>query len=195
MLRDRSWRKPRRFWRRSETFHSGLRTRNAGGISREQYISRIYQYGWTLNQPLSSDGERVRQGPIKASALSTIALNSKPLDLGVSRSMQDYMADKAKENWRSGGPYEQYVGRWSRKVARDFLAWLQVSPGQTWGDVGCGTGALVDTILAGFDPKSIVAIDRSEGFIAEARRTIDDSRVRFRSAMPRCFPGRADHAM
>ena len=89
------------------------------------------------------------------------------------------MADKAKENWRSGGPYEQYVGRWSRKVAKDFLAWLNVSPGQTWGDVGCGTGALVDAILSGFDPKSIVAIDRSEGFVAEARRTIDDARVRF----------------
>jgi hypothetical protein len=28
---------------------------------------------------------------------------------------------EAKENWGSGGPYEQYVGRWSRKVAREFL--------------------------------------------------------------------------
>jgi hypothetical protein len=34
------------------------------------------------------------------------------------------MAEGAKENWGSGGPYEQYVGRWSRKVAEEFLAWL-----------------------------------------------------------------------
>ena len=89
------------------------------------------------------------------------------------------MAEGTKENWGSGGPYEQYVGRWSRKVAREFLAWLGVSPGQTWGDVGCGTGALVDMILAESEPQSSAAIDGSEGFIAEARRRIADSRVRF----------------
>jgi ubiquinone/menaquinone biosynthesis C-methylase UbiE len=84
------------------------------------------------------------------------------------------MTDKAKETWESGGPYEQYVGRWSRKIAREFLAWLRVSPGQTWGDVGCGSGALIDAILAEFDPKAIMAIDRSEGFVAEARRRVGD---------------------
>jgi SAM-dependent methyltransferase len=89
------------------------------------------------------------------------------------------MTQAAMENWGSGGPYEQYVGRWSRKVAREFLAWLQVPPGKTWGDVGCGTGALAETILAELDPQSVTAIDRSEGFIAEARRRIADSRVRF----------------
>ena len=88
------------------------------------------------------------------------------------------MTDKARETWESGGPYEQYVGRWSRKVAREFLAWLRVSPGQTWGDVGCGSGALIDAILAEFDPKAIMAIDRSEGFVAEARRRVGDPRVR-----------------
>jgi SAM-dependent methyltransferase len=89
------------------------------------------------------------------------------------------MAEGAKENWGSGGPYEQYVGRWSRKVAREFLAWLAVPPGQTWADVGCGTGALVDMILTGYEPQSIAAIDKSDGFIAEARRRIADPRTRF----------------
>jgi ubiquinone/menaquinone biosynthesis C-methylase UbiE len=89
------------------------------------------------------------------------------------------MTDEAKETWAYGGAYEEYIGRWSRKVSREFLAWLQLSPGQTWSDVGCGSGALVDSILAGFDPKAIIAIDRSEGFIAEAQHRIGDSRVRF----------------
>jgi SAM-dependent methyltransferase len=89
------------------------------------------------------------------------------------------MAEGAMENWGSGGPYEQYVGRWSRNVAKEFLAWLGVAPGQAWSDVGCGTGALVGTILAECDPKAIMAIDRSEDFIAEARRRITDPRVRF----------------
>jgi SAM-dependent methyltransferase len=89
------------------------------------------------------------------------------------------MAEGVKENWGSGEPYEQYVGRWSRKVAKEFLVWLAVSPGRAWADVGCGTGALVGAILAECEPQSIAAIDRSEGFIAEARRRILDSRVRF----------------
>jgi SAM-dependent methyltransferase len=89
------------------------------------------------------------------------------------------MAEGAKENWGSGGPYEQYVGRWSRKVAKEFLAWLDVAPGQAWADVGCGTGSLVGSILAECDPQSIAAIDRSEGFVSEAQRRIADPRVRF----------------
>jgi SAM-dependent methyltransferase len=89
------------------------------------------------------------------------------------------MVNLAMENWASGEAYEKYAGRWSRKVAREFLATLQVSPGQTWGDVGCGSGALVDSILAGCDPKAIMAVDRSESFIAEAQHRIGDSRVSF----------------
>lgn len=34
---------------------------------------------------------------------------------------------KPTENWGSGGPYEQYVGRWSRKVAEEFLTWRGAS--------------------------------------------------------------------
>lgn len=83
------------------------------------------------------------------------------------------------ETWGSRGPYEQYVGRWSRKVAKEFLAWLNVPPDHAWADVGCGTGVLVEAILARFDPKSITAIDRSESFIGDARRRIADSRVYF----------------
>jgi SAM-dependent methyltransferase len=86
---------------------------------------------------------------------------------------------EAKEIWASGAAYEEYVGRWSRKVAREFLVWLEVAPEQTWGDVGCGSGALVESILAECKPKAIMAIDRSEGFIADARRRIHAHRVRF----------------
>jgi hypothetical protein len=71
------------------------------------------------------------------------------------------MADSAKETWGSGDAYEQYVGCWSRPVAREFLEWLNVEPGLRWGDVGCGTGALVECILAGSDPTSIIAVDRA----------------------------------
>jgi hypothetical protein len=38
------------------------------------------------------------------------------------------MAEPA-DVWASGDAYEPYVGRWSRRVTAEFLAWLSVPPG------------------------------------------------------------------
>jgi SAM-dependent methyltransferase len=102
--------------------------------------------------------------------------------------MESTMNEPIKEAWGSGGPYEQYVGRWSRKVAREFLAWLGVPSRQTWGDVGCGTGALVECILAMADPKFVFAIDRSDGFLTAAQAKINDQRVQFKVADATALP-------
>ena len=89
------------------------------------------------------------------------------------------MADQAKENWNSGEAYEQYVGRWSRKVAYEFLAWLQTRPGRDWADVGCGTGALTSAILTSCEPLSVRGIDSSAGFVSLARQSVSDPRACF----------------
>jgi SAM-dependent methyltransferase len=89
------------------------------------------------------------------------------------------MTEMSKENWGAGDPYELYVGRWSRKVAMEFLDWISVPAKARWADVGCGTGALTQWILARSDPRSIAGIDKAEGFIATARQNIADSRVTF----------------
>ena len=81
--------------------------------------------------------------------------------------------------WDSGDAYEQYVGRWSRTVAIEFLRWLAPRPGLAWADVGCGTGALASTILTMCDPASVSGIDSSESFVSLARQRIDDPRARF----------------
>ncbi len=58
------------------------------------------------------------------------------------------MAEAQRQSvWGSSEAYEPYVGRWSRLVAREFLHWLSISPSARWLDVGCGTGALSQTIL------------------------------------------------
>lgn len=54
---------------------------------------------------------------------------------------------QGKNIWARGDLYEPYVGRWSRRVAREFLNWLAVPEGKDWVDVGCGTGALIQTII------------------------------------------------
>lgn len=83
------------------------------------------------------------------------------------------------ETWSSGGGYESYMGRWSRLVAREFLAWLAVAPGQRWLDVGCGTGALTQMILTAAEPSAVTGIDPSAGFIAYAQASTPDARARF----------------
>jgi ubiquinone/menaquinone biosynthesis C-methylase UbiE len=84
-----------------------------------------------------------------------------------------------KSVWASGEAYEPYVGRWSRLVAREFIDWLEITPNARWLDVGCGTGALAQTILRHANPSQINGIDPSEGFLALARQQTQDSRVRF----------------
>jgi len=84
------------------------------------------------------------------------------------------------DTWAAGDAYEPYIGRWSRLVARDFVAWLAVPPRQRWLDIGCGTGALMQTILAGAEPAEVTGVDPSEGFLATARKRADDARASFR---------------
>src|SRR6478609_3255424 len=81
--------------------------------------------------------------------------------------------------WASGDAYEPYIGRWSRHVARQFLAWLSASPGGRWLDVGCGTGALSQTILDQASPAQVTGVDPSAGYIAYARAHVRDGRATF----------------
>jgi SAM-dependent methyltransferase len=85
-----------------------------------------------------------------------------------------------KEVWAAGDAYEPYVGRWSRRVAPEFLAWLAAPAEAGWLDIGCGTGALTRTILERSNPRSVVGVEPSEGFLSHARATIDDARAEFR---------------
>lgn len=81
--------------------------------------------------------------------------------------------------WAEGGPYERYVGRWSRRVAAELLGWLGLRPGLRWLDVGCGTGALVETILETVAPREVVGVDPSRAFVEYARSRVADGRARF----------------
>jgi SAM-dependent methyltransferase len=81
--------------------------------------------------------------------------------------------------WTDAAAYESYVGRWSRPVGAEFLAWLEVAPGGAWLDVGCGTGALSATVLAGTDPSRVVGVDPSADYVAGARARVMDPRARF----------------
>jgi SAM-dependent methyltransferase len=90
--------------------------------------------------------------------------------------------------WAVGSAYEPYVGRWSRLVGREFLASLGVGDGAAWLDVGCGTGALSQTVLGMADPAEVVGLDPSMGYLAYARAQLADRRARFVAADARRLP-------
>lgn len=100
----------------------------------------------------------------------------------------DNQLPQQKEVWASGGAYEPYVGRWSRLVAREFLNWLSVPTGKHWLDVGCGTGALSQTILAATAPSVVKGMDRSPGYVAFAREHVRDERVLFEVGDAQALP-------
>jgi trans-aconitate methyltransferase len=91
-------------------------------------------------------------------------------------------------SWADGDRYEAYVGRWSRPVARQFLAELEVPAGRRWLDVGCGTGALTGTLLAVADPRSVLGVDTSADFVRYATVHNRDPRVSFRTGDALALP-------
>ena len=67
----------------------------------------------------------------------------------------------------------------AKRAARDFLGWLQPSPGLRWLDVGCGTGAFTQTLLATVEPASVLGVDPSPHFVAHTRKAVADPRASF----------------
>ena len=90
--------------------------------------------------------------------------------------------------WANSEVYERYVGRWSRLVAGDFLEWLRVAPESDWLDVGCGTGALSQTILRVAAPRRVISVDRSPQFITHAQAQVHDARASFQVADAQNLP-------
>ncbi|MEA2433525.1 MAG: hypothetical protein QOG54_982 [Actinomycetota bacterium] len=83
------------------------------------------------------------------------------------------------ETWAGGEAYERYVGRWSRIVATKFVHWLEPARSARWLDIGCGTGALSQTILKEAAPTTVRGEDPSEIHVAYALDHVADPRVSF----------------
>ncbi len=99
------------------------------------------------------------------------------------------MSDQSRhDSWAAGENYDAYMGRWSRKIAPRFLDWLAAPPDLDWLEVGCGTGALSGAILAQTRPRSLLAIDPSEGFVARAREALPNGSAEFVVGDARALP-------
>ena len=55
------------------------------------------------------------------------------------------MSDK-KIVFEDGNAYGRMMGVWSQIVGKEFIEWLNPASGQSWIDIGCGTGAFTAQI-------------------------------------------------
>lgn len=99
---------------------------------------------------------------------------------------------RIRDGWAAGSAYEDFMGRWSRQLALEFVSWLGLPPGVHWLDVGCGTGALTNAICSHADPASVLGCDPAAPFIEYARRRSGDARASFVIAGVGDLPRRAD---
>jgi ubiquinone/menaquinone biosynthesis C-methylase UbiE len=78
--------------------------------------------------------------------------------------------------------YEQLMGRWSQKLAPQFIEFAGVDNGERILDVGCGTGSLTFALARAAELNEIAAIDYSPVFVEEAIRRNTDPRIKVRQA-------------
>lgn len=90
--------------------------------------------------------------------------------------------------WASGDAYETYVGRWSRRVADEFLKWIDAPAGGGWLDVGCGTGELTRVILDRCRATAVTGVDPSPPFLTLAIARTPDRRADFREGDAQALP-------
>jgi SAM-dependent methyltransferase len=83
------------------------------------------------------------------------------------------------DGWVAGSTYEDFMGRWSRRLAPEFVSWLSVPAHTHWLDVGCGTGALTAAICEHADPASVLGCDPAAPFVEYANQQCQHKRASF----------------
>ena len=96
----------------------------------------------------------------------------------------------AKDNWGDGDAYENYMGRWSRLVAPEFIRWLRPEQDRAWLEIGCGTGALTASILGSAAPASVHATDPAAAHASHTNRRLSDPRATVTQASAGSLPAR-----
>jgi len=87
--------------------------------------------------------------------------------------------------------YDRFMGAWSRLLSQQLADFAGVEPGQRVLDVGCGPGALTETLVMRLGPGAVAAVDPSEPFVAAARERHPRVDVRQANAEALPYPDRS----
>ncbi|HUN98374.1 MAG TPA: class I SAM-dependent methyltransferase [Bradyrhizobium sp.] len=94
-------------------------------------------------------------------------------------------------NYTANDPeaYERMMGRWSRKLAPQFVAFAELHNPPMILDVGCGTGNLTATLASRFPDANVTGLDQSADFIASATsRDPENARLTFEEGEATALP-------
>jgi SAM-dependent methyltransferase len=75
--------------------------------------------------------------------------------------------------------YERFMGRWSRAMAPQLVTFADLPRQARVLDVGCGTGALTEALLAAAPKSQVTGIDISEEYVAYAKQAKASKRAHF----------------
>ena len=87
-----------------------------------------------------------------------------------------------------GAAYQRMMSRWSALAGEVFLDWLAQPKGLRWLDVGCGTGAFTELLVANCAPGEVQGLDPSASQIAYARTRPGVSLAHFRQGDAQALP-------
>ena len=76
------------------------------------------------------------------------------------------------DNWNAGDPYEYFMGRWSSLMSVEFLSWLDSTASDVWLDLGCGTGALSESIVNRRSVGHLICVDPSKEYLIKAEQRV-----------------------
>jgi len=89
------------------------------------------------------------------------------------------MTEAEAKMFTASAGYERFMGRWSRLLAPELVAFAGVKDGDRVLDVGAGTGSLGSAIEARMPAARIVGVDPSQGFITYAQKNAKSDRARY----------------
>jgi len=95
------------------------------------------------------------------------------------------------DRWQDAAAYDLFMGRWSRALARELLAWLDVPGGSTWLEIGCGTGSLTRAICELTEPSAVVACDAAPDYVSHCREQLRFEPLTVVAVPPSGYPARA----
>jgi ubiquinone/menaquinone biosynthesis C-methylase UbiE len=78
-----------------------------------------------------------------------------------------------------GAAYEQFLGRWTRRLAPPLLDFAEFAAAGALLDVGTGTGSLAFAMAARWPGRSVVGIDTAAPYIAYARSQVSGAQPDF----------------
>jgi len=89
------------------------------------------------------------------------------------------LTEREAKMFTASAGYENFMGRWSRRLAPAYVAFVGVKNGDRVLDVGTGTGSLAFAVEAATTSGEVVGIDPSEGFISFAKKNAKTGRTSF----------------